>query len=311
LLRTDDAGNTWRQVDLPPDTGKVVVDPSNHTVMYAVQSTLAPNGDRVEGLLKTSDDAQTWQPSVPPMLERPQLHVLELAVSPADSRVLYLALGLNSTFELRRSLDGGATWSTLTSQTVQATCSWGVSLLYPHPTDPRRVFMSETCSAGFTLSQLHFATVGHSFDQGTTWQSVFSPERAFVGPLVGGSGADPARLFLADRPLMALFPGSVYRSDDDGVTWERVFQLDKVPERIQPDFRVLALDPNNPDRLFAGWSCAECGVQASFDGGVSWAPFGRQDTGRVNDVLLGIDGRNVYAATDQGVWRMSLAPQTE
>jgi hypothetical protein len=155
---------------------------------------------------------------------------------------------------------------------------------------------------------LHFAAVAQSFDQGTTWQPMFSPERAYVGPLVGGSGVLPGRFFVLDRRLMALSPGSVFRSDDDGATWDRLFQLDRVPEQVQPDFRALALDPNDPDRLFAAWSCSGCGVQTSFDGGVSWAPFGRQDVGRVNDVLLGVDGRNVYAATDQGVWRMSLVP---
>jgi hypothetical protein len=285
------------------------VDPSNHAVIYAVQSTRASNGDRVEGLLKTSDDSQTWQQSVPPMLERPLLHVLELAVSPADSRVLYMALGVNSTWAFQRSLDAGATWTTLESSTVQqGICQWRVGLLRPHPTDSRRVFRSETCSAGFSVMALHYESVDQSLDQGTTWRPIFDPERTYIGPLVGGSGAQPRRLFVLDRRLMGLSPGSIYRSDDDGGTWANAFQLDRVPEKTQPYFKVVALDPNDPNRLFAAWSCADCGVQVSLDGGASWAPFGRQDIGRVNDVLLGIDGHNVYSATDQGVWRMSLVP---
>ena len=29
-------------------------------------------------------------------------------------------------------------------------------------------------------------------------------------------------------------------------------------------------------------------------------------TGAVNDLALGIDGRNLYAATEQGVWQLGL-----
>ena len=57
------------------------------------------------------------------------------------------------------------------------------------------------------------------------------------------------------------------RSDDDGVTWT--------------------------------------GVLASLDGGTSWNPLG-QDLGGVNDLILGGDGQTLYAATNQGVWRIML-----
>jgi hypothetical protein len=48
-------------------------------------------------------------------------------------------------------------------------------------------------------------------------------------------------------------------------------------------------------------------VTASFDAGRSWSPLGRQDLGTLYDLALGIDGQNLYAATDQGVWRLALA----
>jgi hypothetical protein len=34
--------------------------------------------------------------------------------------------------------------------------------------------------------------------------------------------------------------------------------------------------------------------------------LGRQDIGAVSDLALGVDGRNLYAATDQGLWRLPL-----
>jgi hypothetical protein len=36
--------------------------------------------------------------------------------------------------------------------------------------------------------------------------------------------------------------------------------------------------------------------------------LGSQDLGKINDLTLGIDGKNIYAATEAGVWRRSLIP---
>jgi hypothetical protein len=41
-------------------------------------------------------------------------------------------------------------------------------------------------------------------------------------------------------------------------------------------------------------------------GGTSWQRLGGSDLGVVNDVAVGIDGRNLYAATTAGVWRLHL-----
>jgi hypothetical protein len=48
------------------------------------------------------------------------------------------------------------------------------------------------------------------------------------------------------------------------------------------------------------------GVLASLDGGTSWNPLG-QDLAGVNDLILGGDGQTLYAATNQGVWRIRLS----
>ncbi len=52
-------------------------------------------------------------------------------------------------------------------------------------------------------------------------------------------------------------------------------------------------------------------MQASFDGGGIWHGVGQQDIAAVSDLVLGIDGRNLYAATETGVWRVALPPASE
>ena len=73
---------------------------------------------------------------------------------------------------------------------------------------------------------------------------------------------------------------------------------------------VRALDspcPSRRSRVYVG--LANGGVKASSNG--TWGDLGRQDLGTIADLALGIDGVNLYAASDQGLWRLNLmeAPQ--
>jgi len=98
---------------------------------------------------------------------------------------------------------------------------------------------------------------------------------------------------------------SIHRSDDDGRTWTLLLTTagDGAPE---PGKRITALtyDPARPDVVYIA---VEGGVRASADGGATWAALGRQDLPRINVLALGVDGRNLYAATERGLYRLRLA----
>jgi hypothetical protein len=78
-------------------------------------------------------------------------------------------------------------------------------------------------------------------------------------------------------------------------------------------------DPSQPDRLYVGLNeyvgsfqdrlRIASRVKTSQDGGQTWMDLGQQDPGAIVDLALGIDGQNLYLATDQGLWRLSLSPQ--
>lgn len=86
-----------------------------------------------------------------------------------------------------------------------------------------------------------------------------------------------------------------------------ILQVDPAaPSGSAAFFGGLAHDPANPNRVWVGRAGTQQGVVYSEDGGATWQDFGRQDVGRVSDLALGIDGGNLFAATDQGVWRMRL-----
>ena len=223
-----------------------------------------------------------------------------------------------TSFRFLRSRDGGATWERL--EEAQGTlCGSGVLILQPHPTDPRRAFRTADCYAGRNLQD----SLDQSTDQGATWSAVLRPQLSFPSRLVGGRGAAPGRFYLASNNDARRGGSLVFRSDDDGVNWIEVLQFRGGGTMEQPDtpnVRVggLAYDPAEPDRVYVGltralgWSQQRrvlgSGVRASADGGETWFELGRQDLPEIHDLALVVDRQNLYAATERGLWRLSVFP---
>lgn len=344
LFRSDDAGTTWQSVPglpirrpgipatmsnptvLPKEPPFVMVDPIEHQTIY---------GAGADGLYKTTDGATSWQRVLPVANTQ---RWLGLAVGPGDARLVYVALANDRAYQtpFLRSRDGGQTWEPVGRQAGDSS-SCDVMFLWPHPTDPQQLFRYARCYGRTGPGALF----GHSRDQGLSWSSAPLGLAMWLRP-VGGQGSAPQRFYLAgNRDMRAGGGFSIFRTEDDGNRWTELVavrrqpsagQPDAVPEEPAPpwdssdgDLGALAFDPANPDQVYAGLNgrcppsnlgygpprslsggCGPSGVKASADAGVTWANLGRQDLPAIHDLALGVDGRNLYAATDHGVWRLRL-----
>jgi hypothetical protein len=319
LMRSNDGGASWQPISLPSNSMVVAVDPTNADIQYAAGE---------QGVYRTDDNGASWRLSLG---YGPSIGygVSRLSVSPADHDLLFAGMkgsaDVSSTGRFVRSLDGGLTWQVLQTEQLSL-CGWSVLLLQPHPTEAGRVFRATACLAGRTFG----APLESSSDTGATWAAIFNAEvsaRPLGGyPLVLASQATPpGRSYLAANRDARLGGSGVFRSDDDGVTWTGVlaFRGGGTPGYRQPDddpdapnvrLGGLVVDPGDGDRVYVGQLSSTSyppqdpvagGVVASLDGGASWNPLG-QDLGGVNDLLLGGDGQALYAATNQGVWRITL-----
>lgn len=310
LFRSDDAGTTWSQVNLPPrrNNGEAVaVDPTDHRFMYA---------DSAEGLQRSDDEGATWTLTLP--LDR---QVSKIAVSPADPRIVYAAHVGNSrgrsVFKFLRSTDRGMTWETLEEQMAPERGYWTVFVLEAHPTDPNRVYRSRGADSaevriGYDLEE--------SRDQGMTWRALPAPEMSLPYGIVGGAGVEPQRLIAAYDHDRVREGSSVLTSMDDGVTWTTVLEYwgggtESDGTEARTAVRGLAYDPTTPGRFFVGTHRANLkrrvneaiGVRVTNDGGATWTPLGRQNLPAFGRLALANDRRYLYASTSGGVHRIALS----
>jgi photosystem II stability/assembly factor-like uncharacterized protein len=127
-----------------------------------------------------------------------------------------------------------------------------------------------------------------SLDGGKTWKESTKP------PAFPQGHTDSVKQVFCLSPGIASQPGvwwagtaphGIFRSTDNGDTWESVKGFNEHPERSKwrgepensppddPNTHSLALDPRDPNHLYAGFSIA--GVFESTDGGADWKPFNK------------------------------------
>jgi photosystem II stability/assembly factor-like uncharacterized protein len=306
LFRSDDGGTTWQTVELPVTTRKqraITVDPTNHRTIYV---------ECDDGLQRSTDDAATWTTILPT-----DRQFRRVVVSPADPRILYVEQrgASDSDNSLLFSPDQGATWENRNEQ-HNSLCGWGILILTPHPTDPARLFRTAGCYAGRDLSD----SLDESRDNAATFKPLFSPKGAFPQVIVGGGGAEPTRFYLAADNDARSGGSSLFVSTDDGATWTSILSYTGGGTTVQPKtanitMSALTYDPVTPSRAFvalgsqgdSGSTAVSGGILATTDGGTTWGEIGTPEMPRVDDLALGIDGQNLYAATSTGVWRLPLS----
>jgi photosystem II stability/assembly factor-like uncharacterized protein len=338
LERSDDGGQSFYYPRSSPHISAnfMTVDPTDQDVWYATGG-----GDAL--VYQGTYGGLTWRPILTnssvsgvslasPSLSNPDFHVARFMVSPADSSVLYAAVvdRARHSFVLLGSRDRGASWTTLhTSGPVS--CSYGVYLLQGHPTNASRIFLSFACGGGGTFS----SSLQQSTDQGKTFQDLWksdkdgAPLSGYPRSLVGGRGAAPSRWYLAFNRDSRIGGSVVLRSDDDGTAWAPILSFDgggtfasESPGTDLNKWNIriagLADDPSAPDTLYVARTAIDpytgqdtqpvltSGVTMTTDGGVTWSDLGSQQLGQLNDLALGIDGKNLYAASDKGLFRLQL-----
>ena len=198
LLTSTDGGGSWAVVDKSlADTyvSSVIVDPTNSSTLYA--GTDHPyDGTHSERLYKSTNGGVTWLQT---SLDAQGNSVDIIAVHPVNPSTVYAAS--HGTGGLFQSLDGGTTWTTLTTDSA---CGGVNAILFN--------------ASGSTMYLAGTTGVCRSTDGAQTWTlspvaNLASVQALCFDPL------DPSILYAGALPLTATGTGGVFASFDGGMTW--------------------------------------------------------------------------------------------
>lgn len=300
LVRTDDDGETWADVSLPAGMSLAAVDPIDGNVLFAVG---------VPGVFRSVDAGASWSLvlSATALTENSTSAAPArlVEVSPADHHIVYALVG-----RLYRSADGGTTWAVVARPAGVGTCDLDLTVVQADPIDARRVFSSAMCVGGHGS---YAGQVAVSRDQAASWSIVgeFTTTRRdpvfrdYVWSFATSGAAAPDRVYALayDRNSVGAY---LYRSDDGGFTWTEVHEWRQTGPGGYGSAAIVA-DPTAADHVYAILR-SDPGVFESWTGGQSWDSVGRTDVPRASALARSPDGRVLYLAGTDAVYRLILPP---
>ncbi len=304
VWKTTDSGGSWRPTaDFLPSiaVASLVMDPTDHNVLYAGTGEGQYNGDAVrgEGILRTADGGTTWQ-RLPATASSNFYYVNAVVVSPNDHRRVYAGTKTG----IWRSTDSGTTWSSVWAATdcldVQVTNVSGKDLVLG------------SCGSFLGGSVVRTTDGGAVTPAWTSVLTVASQARTSLAFAPSGAGVVYALLAsTADSSALAL-----YRSNDSGATWSVRSSGGGAPQIGGQGWydNTLAVDPADSNRIWVGFQ----NTARSTDGGATWTTLDYFSCGLHPDqhrIVFppnydGATNKAMYIANDGGVFRTTNARGT-
>jgi photosystem II stability/assembly factor-like uncharacterized protein len=262
LLRSTDRGATWEIVNLGNSKGDPLFGVSR--VLFDAASIYALGAN-----FRSDDGGETWQRFEDPPLP----YVLSIVLDPRQPGALW-ASGLG----LAHSDDRGEHWTPVGVSELSDLFLYTVQV---DPRDPRVLYVAgHTQPSGGGDPETVFPRLLRSADGGATWQR---RDAGIEADAISDLALDPA----APDTLYAATNTGLFRSTDAGQTWalsglhdwvETVVAAPTTPTTIYADvdgrgiqrsidggqtwtpvdtggrgrLRLLAIDPHDPDRIYAG-----------------------------------------------------------
>ena len=254
VFRSNDRGKTFARLDSPMNSMQVwniAVDPVDPDTVFA--------GTSPSALFRSRDGGQTWAQLPVDMAEEcPNVRVprvTALEVDPSNHNIVWAGVEVDG---VRRSLDGGDTWSRING---------GLN-------DPDIHGMTVSVGDGTTVFTSTPGEVFASTDTGESWQGL-GVRSSFNLRYCRGITVkqdDPNTLFVATGDSPFGVTGNIQRSSDRGASWET------IPLPVEPNTPIWAFATHaaDPDLVL---TCSHYGqIYATADGGDWWVKLRQEFT---------------------------------
>jgi photosystem II stability/assembly factor-like uncharacterized protein len=289
IFMTVNNGTTWTPVF---DTygsysiGWIAIDPRNPSIVWV--GTGENNNQRSvsygDGVYKSEDGGRTYRNVGLKLTE----HIARIVIDPRDSNVVYVAAPGplwkgGGERGLYKTTDGGKTWS---QSLIKVDDYTGCSDVVMDPRNPDVLFAATHQRQRAYFGMIHGgpgSALWKTIDAGKTWAKVTS----------GIPTGDLGRIGLNYAPsnpnyIYAMIEapegkGGLFRSTDDGATWER-----RNPSDAQGQYYAkVVVDAADPDRVYVMGVM----ITVSDDGGRTLTAFGSRDK-HVDNHDIWIDPKN-------------------
>jgi photosystem II stability/assembly factor-like uncharacterized protein len=253
------------------------------------------------GIFTSHDGGATWEG----LSNGPArwMEMVGLGVDPENSQHLLIANSDYGPVPLE-STDGGQTWSLIETGLTYPPGNTLVRILFA-PSNPGLIYASvgdEECLVAGKCDQTG-GGVMVSRDGGASWEKTAIDSGIVLGIDVFAKDSHGA--------YAAVVGGGLYRTEDGGKVWHLIHANPGPPsvQREDPDEKprilaTLAIDPNNFDKLYAGFR--DGSLLVSLDGGATWDGPMEGIPPEADVVALVVDQHDpdvVYAGTlDSGVY---------
>jgi photosystem II stability/assembly factor-like uncharacterized protein len=311
VWKTTNGGTTWTPVfdqEGSYSIGTVVLDPKNPHVVWV--GTGENNSQRSvgygDGVYRSDDGGATWKNVGLKSSE----HIGKIVIDPRNSNIVYVAAqgplwGPGGDRGLYKTTDGGQNWKKVLSISENT----GVTDVM---LDPRR---PDTLLAASYQRRRHVWTLIDGGPESALYKSTDGGNH-WTKLKTGLPTGDLGRIGLALAPtnpdlVYAIIEaadekGGIFRSTDQGATWERRNEFDQQAQY----YARLLVDPKNPNRIYV----MNVYLMVSDDGGKTLHRLGELykhvdnhviwiDPKDTNYYRVGCDG-GVYESFDRGAnWR--------
>src|SRR5437763_473132 len=300
-------GTTWQPVFDNYGSysiGTITIDPKNPSIVWV--RTGENNNQRSvsygDGIYKSEDGGRTWRNVGLKKTE----HIARIVVDPRDSNVVYVAAPGplwkgGGERGLYKTTDGGKTWSQSLIKVGEYTGSSDVLM------DPRN---PDVLLAATHQRQRRFFGMVHGGPESALWRSV-DAGKAWTQVRGGFPIGELGRIGLNYAPSNPSIiyaqveapegRGGLYRSNDNGVTWEKRNSSDSQGQY----YAKVQVDPATPERVYI----MNVNIMVSDDGGRTLSPLPTRgkhvdnheiwvDPANNNHYLVGCDG-GLYESWDR------------
>jgi len=282
VFKTVDAGTTWEYVDNYQDPAvprSIAANPKNPSEVYVALQ---------DGLHKSTDGRKSWLRSEKGLQAAGggPLDIHLVVVDPLQPGTVYACSGN----QLFISENSGQTWS-LQSR-ILANDQANILVLKADPKDGE-TFYASVKGGGLYKTE----------DGGASWKHAGEPLPAEHITAIEIDPINTQNIYVG-YTVKGL--GRIGKSTDGGTTWP----LGLTRRITEADISTLAIDPEQPSRLYAGTTGQ--GLFRSDDGGASWTLTGTELGKSIQRIVINtkVDQNPVYALAENGVFTSLNQGQT-